>query len=263
MIGIKAAAVSYIGNVRENNEDNYCFFKYVYNDTKDNKKIRSRNQTLKKAAVLGVFDGMGGISAGEKASAIAAETACSILNVSGSQPEDMIKVCHEANNTICNEMLKVRKRMGTTASMLFFKNDRYYLCNLGDSPVFRLRGNTLSRISFSHTENSDKKHKSGKKSRNPKGRLTQYLGIFPDEAGLVPFLAEGKCRVGDKFLLCSDGLSDVITPAMIRRILNGRLSVRKKAQELLDMALNNGGTDNITVICAEIVKPSIVSRIFR
>lgn len=262
MLRINSAAISHVGKVRDKNEDNYCFFCLPARIVKDNGRLLNKKRSLKKMAVLGVFDGMGGISAGEKASAIATETTCGILRNSNSSLDDMLKVCSEANRKICNEMINQQKRMGSTASMLCIKENRYYLCNLGDSPVYMLRGNTLSLISHKHTEASDCRKKREKKGVSTKSRLTQYLGIFPEEAELAPYYTEGKCREGDKFLLCSDGLTDVVSLKAIREILRRPVSIRENTSELLRLALDNDSRDNITVICAEIIKSPLISRIF-
>ncbi len=258
MFRVNAAVVSHAGRVRDNNEDNYCFFRSVFNNVKDNSKIKHHKQNMKRIGCVGIFDGMGGFSLGDAASSIAVEAMSEVLNSDGEMLQNLKHFCDVANNRICSEMLKLKKRMGSTASILCLKNDRYYLCNLGDSPVFRLRGNTLEQISLAHIEKIDVHKKTEKK----KPRLTQYLGIFPDETELKPYITTGRCKIGDKFLLCSDGLTDMVPLKDIRKILGSSMPVRRITQELLEKALENGGIDNITIICAEIIKSSVIDRIF-
>lgn len=257
MVCVSAVAVSHVGRVRGNNEDNYCLFRYMFKSTKDNAIIKHRKKSMKNPAFLGVFDGMGGISSGEIASSIAVNTMTDVLYSDGELKENLKRFCTVANDRVCDEMLKLKKRMGSTASILCFKNESYYLCNLGDSPIFRLRKKTLKQLSYSHTEKIDEI----KKNERKKPRLTQYLGIFPSETELMPYTTSGRCKVGDKFLLCSDGLTDMVPLKEIREILSSGISVRKIVQELLDKALEYGGIDNVTIICAEVIKPSIIDRL--
>ncbi len=251
MLQINAAAVTHPGNFREKNEDNFCFFRTVIRKPTDHKQFFCRRQSLRDLAVLGVFDGMGGIESGENASLLAAETAASRLKHSVHPSKDMQEACRIANEKICAEMLHCQKRMGSTASMLCVKEQRYDVCNLGDSPVFHLHHNQLTCISKAQIEQPESSKKHGETPR--KGRLLQYLGIFPQETALQPYIASGRCSVGDRFLLCSDGLSDVVPPAVIRKELCKSLPMREIAQNLLELAMKNGSMDNITVICAEIV----------
>lgn len=252
---LRASAVSHVGNVREHNEDNYCFLKRI-NNLNENGKVYQISRSIFNTCFMGVFDGMGGISAGEKASFIAANTARDMMPIKNMSPDEaMIKVCDTANSAICREMQSTKKRMGTTAAMLCFDKYNFYVCNIGDSPVFILRKNKLKKISTEHTEKSEYESKTGQKA--PKGKkfkLTQYLGIFSHECCIAPYTYSGKLSVGDKFLICSDGLTDVVTKKQIKEIMNKDCSIKEIAEQLLNMALDNGSQDNITVICAELKK---------
>ena len=248
---ISASAVSHTGP-RDNNEDNYCFFRQVADADRDSGKVLRRCQTLSQTAFMGVFDGMGGISAGEEASLIAASAASDLMKNCAKPKDTLLQVCETANDQICERMAETRKRMGCTASMLCFRNGRFYLCNLGDSPVFLLRGDRLIRISQEHSERAAFEAEHGKSDPNRKFRLTQYLGIFAQEAELSPYIKSGSYMEGDRFLICSDGLSDVLKRNQIKRILEQDKTMDLIAEQLINQALNKGTKDNVTVICAEI-----------
>lgn len=244
-----AAAVSHTGTVREKNEDSFCVCGRVFDAARDNGRRFSLKRKLSDTVFLGLFDGMGGMSAGDKASqlaAYAAKEAC--LRSELSPIELMQKVCNTANSRICAEMIKQQKRIGSTAAMLAFKEDKFTLCNIGDSPIMLFRNNTLSSISVEHTEKTEGHGGSEKK----KPRLTQYLGIFPQESIIAPYLSEGRIYSGDRFLICSDGLSDAVSGEDIAQIMSRDIPIKKLASQLLDKAIENKSSDNITIIAVHI-----------
>ena len=106
---LRASAVSHVGNVREHNEDNYCFLKRI-NNLNENGKVYQISRPIFNTCFMGVFDGMGGISAGEKASFIAANTARDMMPIKNMSPDEaMLKVCDTANSAICREMQSTEK----------------------------------------------------------------------------------------------------------------------------------------------------------
>ena len=188
--------------------------------------------------IFAVFDGMGGEECGEKASLIAAECV-SKFRSSLRSIEDLVNYCKDANNEICRyaEENDVTS-MGTTAAILGFTDKEILLCNIGDSKVFRFDGEMLEQISIDHYAVT---------SYGKKPPLSQNLGIPPTEMVIEPHLARGNYHDGDIYLICSDGLTDMVTVEEIRSILR-ETEFEKAIDKLLDVALEKGGRDNITII---------------
>ena len=85
-----------------------------------------------------------------------------------------------------------------------------------------------------------------------KAPLTQHLGIDPEDMLIEPYIAKGDLRKGDVYLLCSDGLTDMLTNVEISCIMDSAASVDECASRLVDAALEKGGRDNVTVIVCKI-----------
>lgn len=249
---LKVSAICDRGKLRPVNEDNLFingfFLPELHEETYSTTK---RFSTLTKP-LFAVFDGMGGYDAGEKASFLAAETTGKLSHSHPSLLRSkrlLSEICAESNRAICEEMAKNRNgRMGSTASILLFSGKRYFLCNIGDSPIFLMQNGHLQIISAEHTERALYESVTGKKTDpRQKFRLTQNIGIFPDEMILEPYYSEGDLHIGDTFLICSDGITDMLDTTQIKRILQHE-DVSVIAQELLSCALDSGGKDNITAI---------------
>ncbi|MBE6794564.1 MAG: serine/threonine-protein phosphatase [Ruminococcaceae bacterium] len=254
---IVAGVISHPGKCREKNEDNYCF-NSMMPDEVNASKLEGTKRPPQHGALFGVFDGMGGISAGERASYIAASVAVDAMNSfdkSDNTEEILVEICKKANDLLCDEMNNIiKKRMGTTAAMLCFAKSRYYMCNIGDSPIFMLRKSELSEISHEHTEKETYIKMLGEENLPPnkKYKLTQHLGIFPDEMIIEPYVISEKVCTGDKFLICSDGLTDMVSREEIAQTLSMDIPVGKITKILCARALENGGKDNITIITIQI-----------
>lgn len=252
MLRLNASARSHLGNVRKKNEDNLFFCGTILPEEKQDAYILTQRCDTKAPLLFGVFDGMGGYSAGERASFLMAELAQSICEGSASNPtERLLRLCDEANLAVCQEMRNHDgSRMGTTASMLYFYKNTFTLCNIGDSPIFLYRDGMLSQIHQEHTERATYEAVTGRPADpRKKFRLTQNVGMFPDEIAIEPYCAEGKLLPGDIFLICSDGITDMVQPPEIIEILRSEKDSESITHRLLEAALAAGGKDNATVIC--------------
>ena len=255
---IRAGGISHPGKCREKNEDNFCFNGKTLTAEGTARPLRFR-AAADKPTFFGVFDGMGGIQAGEKASAIAVETAQTAMQDLSSDTDYetfLIDICRTANRLTCDEMTHVLKqRMGTTASMLLFAKEQYWLCNIGDSPVYLFRDDTLQPIFCEHTEKQNYLRLHGVDAPLPKRkfRLTQHIGIFHDELEIEPYVATDRIQPKDRFLITSDGLTDMVTEEAIAETLKKRKSPAKTVKLLMQQALDNGGKDNITIICIDVI----------
>lgn len=253
---ITAYAASNVGKKRFNNEDNY----YI-----NSKTVNSLNETSAKIENVNCFigavcDGMGGEEAGEVASQIA------VTSIGNFEKQLIIEKCSDsilenlidsANTLICNEIKKAQKRMGTTFTLIGINNNEVTLTNIGDSRIYRYSDNVLSQISHDHTEaqtmvDAGIVTKEQSISLKEKHRLTQHLGIFPYEMIIEPYTVRIAAKANDRYLLCSDGLTDMLTEHEIEAIFAENLSIENTVNKLISSALQKGGKDNVTVLICEI-----------
>jgi protein phosphatase len=231
--------------MRKNNEDSY----------------------LSSQPVAAVADGMGGHSAGEVASAIAIEELAALRGRGPWENEtaatdDLKQAILRANRRIREMAATDRKLngMGTTLVALLEDGDMVHVANVGDSRGYLLRQGELSQVTVDHSlvqELVDDGRLSPEDAeRHPqRSVITRALGIDPEvEFDLFTY----KLQVGDRLLLCSDGLSDVVEPAQIRKVLLRVRNAHRAARELVTVANAHGGPDNITVIVVDAVDESAV-----
>jgi PPM family protein phosphatase len=234
------AAATDVGRMRKNNEDSY----------------------LSSQPVAAVADGMGGHSAGEVASAIAIEELAALGSRGPWENEtaatdDLKQAILRANRRIREMAAGDRKLngMGTTLVALLEDGDMVHVANVGDSRGYLLRQGELSQVTVDHSlvqELVDDGRLSPEDAeRHPqRSVITRALGIDPEvEFDLFTY----KLQVGDRLLLCSDGLSDVVEPAQIRNVLLRVRNSHQAAQKLVTVANEQGGPDNITVIVVDAV----------
>lgn len=250
-ITIEAACGCNRGRIRKNNEDNFYFGGRMLPRENDGlRMIYTQKMNSDMMPLFAVFDGMGGEEAGEVASFVAAEAAdrCveQLKKYLISPRPFLLDMCDRMNEAVCTESQKlVFGRMGSTIASLLFVSDMAYVCNLGDSRVYRLRDNVLMQISADHCETLPP-------NAVHKPRLTQHLGIFKDELKLEPHIAKGTVKKGDRYLICSDGLTDMVSNIQICSIIKEHKSIKQATTKLIDLALKNGGKDNITVILCSV-----------
>lgn len=265
---LKAAAISDRGAIRAKNEDNLIVDGSILPEIHNEREELLRELSTAQRSLFGVFDGMGGFSSGETASRLTAETAKKLWEERGQDtpPEQLTEeICAEANRNLCEEMVRRSNAlMGSTAAMLLFGDDAFHLCNVGDSPIFRLRGGVLEQLSYEHTERETYEAVTGKKAEpGRKFGLTQNIGMSEDEISLSPYHLTGELKVGDTFLICSDGVTDMLQPEEIAELL-GLPDETAAVRKIVDRSLEAGGRDNITAIvlrsCRE---PGLIGRILK
>lgn len=262
MAKYRAYAVTDTGRVRPNNEDNF-FCNGTYKTAVSLSEYTLEDiGNLEELSVFAVFDGMGGMDYGEAASLLLAEKLYDyVAEVSINQAcfsgEEVIT---KMNQSLCREMKKRRTTMGSTAVILSCQKEEIQIANVGDSRAYLLRENTLTQLSVDHTERNSMLELQKELGLSEemellgvKDALTQHLGIEEDEFLLEPYISE-KIKVfqGDIFLLCSDGLSGMVSDEKIQEILKKEKDISRRAERLLENALQAGGEDNITFILFEI-----------
>lgn len=249
---IEYAYTCHIGKIRNNNEDNFwCCGDSLEAQNQGMSHIRSGYMKQSEYPLLAVFDGMGGESCGEMAAFLAAEACGEHFKTAKdgirNDPEEFLnEICESMNQAICDygRTNKINS-MGTTAALLAFAEDAVYSCNLGDSRIYKSDREKFYQISQDHVLG---------RSLFGKAPLTQYLGMEEENLQLEPSISRQEIKIGDRFLLCSDGITDMLSDGEIADILSRDIPVAKTVEILVDRALKKGGRDNITVALCEIME---------
>lgn len=249
---IEYAYTCHIGKIRNNNEDNFwCCGDSLEAQNQGMSHIRSGYMKQSEYPLFAVFDGMGGESCGEMAAFLAAEACGEHFKTAKdgirNDPEEFLnEICESMNQAICDygRTNKINS-MGTTAALLAFAEDAVYSCNLGDSRIYKSDREKFYQISQDHVLG---------RSLFGKAPLTQYLGMEEENLQLEPSISRQEIKIGDRFLLCSDGITDMLSDGEIADILSRDIPVAKTVEILVDRALKKGGRDNITVVLCEIME---------
>jgi len=242
-----------MGRVRTNNEDNFCFGGVTLEQENPGLVAPLSALLHEESICFGVFDGMGGAADGQVASYLSAQAfrrdGLSLEN-GGEVDEDFFLAAVEHMNTqVVREAERRNNNMGSTAVMLGLRGDTVYVCNVGDSRAYRLREDRLAQITMDHVEELTPAMTAGGR----KARLSQCIGIPPEEMTLEPYIARGTAREGDIFLLCSDGVTDMLADGEIGAILRSGQSALDCVERLVDGALRRGGRDNTTAIVIRVL----------
>lgn len=212
-----------------------------------------------------VADGMGGYAAGEIASSIAATTVTQVVQAGlkkrawqhrtlrASAIQQLLLDAVEQANTAILTMAQKRPEcagMGTTLIAALFQQQQVWIAHVGDSRAYRLRGTDIEQLTHDHSplqEQIDAGLISSAEARFAphKNLITRALGIG---AGSDVEIHAHPLVSGDIFLLCSDGLSDLLTEREMAIVIHSRNSLTQAAEQLIQCANNNGGRDNISAI---------------
>ncbi len=247
---IDFAAVTDIGMRRSNNQDAHAAI-----------KADSVERFTARGHLFVVADGMGAHAAGELASRIAAEQIplYYLRKPSGDPIAALRDAVQQANFDIHQRGQQNQEfhNMGTTASSLAILPEGALVAHVGDSRVYRVRGDKLEQLTFDHSlvwemeASGQVKAESQLGSSIPKNIITRSLG--PSPSVLVDVEGPFPIKPGDRFLLCSDGLTGQIEDDEIGPLL-ACLAPELAARILVDLANLRGGPDNITVIIVEVTE---------
>ncbi len=241
-VRLRVGAKSDLGRVRENNED-----KFEYYIPQDDTVLAARG-----SAFL-VCDGMGGHAAGQIASELAAKTFIDVYySHSAEEPiEAIIAAIRAANRYVLDvgRSVQGRRGMGTTLTALIIRENSIWVGQAGDSRLYRLRDGNCERLTRDHTfvEESIRFGSMTKEEAEVHPHrhvLTRAVGA---EDLLVPDVEKHDLRAGDRFILCSDGLTNHVSDAAIGDAMS-RLGPSELAWFLIGLALQDGGSDNTTVL---------------
>jgi len=211
-----------------------------------------------------VADGIGGAAAGELASRTFAEAALEVLTKAEAQSEqerrdsvqEAFRLAHERIQDCVKENPHYRG-MGCTAELVVFYDKRCILGHVGDSRTYLLRKGQLKQLTRDHSivqDQIDQGLITAADARKHPLRNVILRAIGVDNSVEVDILS-GKALPGDVFLLCSDGLTDLVNDETIEKVLLSPLSLAQKVEELIELAKSEGGYDNITVILTGIETP--------
>lgn len=229
---------THVGRVREGNEDSL---------------FPPSSGASAGPIVLMVADGMGGAVAGEVASSIAVETASAQAPANSTTPEKRVLA---ANQSVLNaiEQDSSLAGMGTTLTLLRFTSDAtVQVAHVGDSRCYLLRDEELQQLTTDHTLVNELielgRIQPEEAERHPHRHLiTRVLGLGP----LIVDTATLPLDEGDRLLLCTDGLTDMVSDFGIRQILAAGEGVEATVWALIEHANAAGGVDNTTVVVIDV-----------
>ena len=212
----------------------------------------NEDNAFARAPVFVVADGMGGAQAGEVASKIATETFEKGLSDSGSPEERLAERVREANHQIHELSRTDRERagMGTTLTAAYVDDASVAIAHVGDSRAYLFRDGTLERLTQDHSLVEELVRQGKLTPEQAAGHpqrsiITRALG---PEANVEVDTWTYPVRAGDILLLCSDGLTTMISETRVAEILGEAGSLDGTAEALIDAANEAGGRDNITVV---------------
>jgi protein phosphatase len=250
----------------------------------DTGRVREHNEDTIAADVdvglLVLADGMGGYNAGEVASGIAVKTITNLVR-EGLTREDLAAVDRSTGLTRpsivlrdaitrANKIIYQTARsqaecegMGTTVVAALFYDNRISIAHVGDSRLYRQRGSEIAQVTMDHSllqELVDRGFYSPEEAQRAanKNYVTRALGVEPQVEVEVQ---EHPVDKGDIFILCSDGLSDMVEDEDIRLTISTfGANLDTVAKQLIQLANENGGRDNVSVVLAQAVEPFPASR---
>ncbi len=241
----KVIARSELGLVRDGNEDS----------------------ALVSARLVAVADGMGGHAGGEVASKIAITSVkelSEVLNNAELDSESREDLLLNISFSIDHEIAEVASSdrslqgMGTTLTALHLNGDRVELLHIGDSRCYQWNGKKLIQLSYDHTvmqELLDQGRLTADEVINHPQRSLLTQALIGD-SGIDPILNLFEAKLGDHFLLCSDGLSSVLSDLEIVNVIKNS-DPAEVVNQLIAAVLEKGAPDNVTILWAEIIETEV------
>ena len=231
---VVVGATSDVGLVREANEDSYLIERPLY----------------------AVADGMGGHLAGDVASSTAVRVISEQAeNASASVPESLIQIISSANSAIYQQAQTDNglRGMGTTCTLALVDGGRAHIAHVGDSRAYLLSDGSLKQLTEDHTLVSrmvqeGKIHPDEAQHHPQRSIITRALGV---DSQVEVDLLDIELHLGDRLLICSDGLSSLVGDDAIQTSLQEVADPQEAADRLVAQANDAGGDDNITVIILE------------
>lgn len=244
---ISAFGQSDLGKRRQKNED--CFL------------VDSRNE------LFAVADGVGGQPAGEIASRLAIDQLLHYLYEVPDSQDDLVKALSEVFHNVNQEVRQVSadktewQGMATTLVAAWLKEQALIIGNVGDSRAYLVRDQEIVQLTEDHNIRNEQKRLgltlNEEKLAGMANIVTRVIGSEESEAD---------CRIldieiGDRLLLCSDGLTGMVDDTIIQTVIQSTSSPQEGCRMLIDLANRNGGKDNITVVLVYFDKPTLTQKL--
>jgi serine/threonine protein phosphatase PrpC len=262
-MGIKltVAAKTDVGKVRTNNEDAFVVADLNRGDRASMAAL-TEFDVKERGLLLAVSDGMGGEQAGEVASALVVDTLRRVLAANAPETEEsktaitrLIETAvTKANEEVFAAAVDPNKRgMGATLTAIYVNGAEAYIVEIGDSRAYLLRGRRMRQMT---------RDQSFVQLLLDSGAITEeeaqnyphkniILQAFGQQKKLNIALGRLTLRRGDRLLLCSDGLSNKVTPDEMRDVICDSATLDAAAAKMIDLANERGGDDNSTAVLAE------------
>ncbi len=240
---MRVYGISDVGQRRRNNEDAYLINRIEI--FKDGKK--------RVFHVLAVADGMGGHEAGEVASGMAVDrlTAAPLTYLAG-DIEGIRKIIEFVNKKVHERSQKMGKKMGTTLVAALIEENKGYIFNVGDSRAYLFRKGKLRQVTKDHSvvqELLDKGLITKEEAATHPDRHVITMAIGTKDH-VAPDTYSVQFDKGDILLLCSDGVTDMVSDEELEEIITNNTRVSSIGGEIVKRANQNGGKDNITAVIA-------------
>jgi serine/threonine protein phosphatase PrpC len=246
-VHLRATAFTHQGAVRAGNEDCIAISDWVMSEPMAAPLVLERATGAPLIAV--VADGMGGHAAGEVASRIAAERLAALASRVGDEA-GLANLLRDVNAELFEAMREQPRLrgMGTTVAGVSIAPAGTLVFNVGDSRVYRIAEGALVQLSTDDTPGP--KLADGRTAAMTSHLITQSLGGAYEEVGIEPHLLSAPLAPRERYLLCSDGLSDLLTRDEIEAELAA--DNQSSVQALFEAAMARGGRDNISIIMLDL-----------
>ncbi len=263
-IYIRAAAESNVGNARGNNEDNVYFNGDYITPRNISRPFAIKTGEYTDVNIFAVFDGMGRNNTGSFASLVAAtrldNLADRISFDTDATPDDaVLEYMQETNELIRDQRRETGGvRTASTMALLIIEHGNAHVYNVGDSRVYLYRDKQLVKLTRDHVAVEGQKSVSLTEEGIRHGRITKFLGMNSRDGRMEPYRAKPfKIKKGDKFLVCSDGVTDQLDEDEITVCLAKRKDPFGHTNELMALSMSDDSDDNVSVIVAEAIEPGI------
>jgi protein phosphatase len=245
-----------MGRIRKNNEDNFYLNGFFMDEAKRDAGGVFTEKFSHMPMIFAVCDGMGGTARGEDASI------CAVRKLKEySQKGSKINGTDEIGallQRISDEIENQYRGSGTTIVMVIIQDNYARIVHVGDSRAYTLFSGAFNRATTDHSE-VQRMYSMGlitkeEMDTHPKRHMiNQFLGMPRDEAMVAPGFSDRiPLREGMRFMMCSDGLTDMVDDNTIGVILSSNPDAKDACKALVQTALNNGGKDNVTVMCLNV-----------
>ncbi len=230
---LRSYALTDIGRVRPENEDSYICDDQLH--------------------LYGVADGIGGLPGGAQASKTAVFALTAWFKKKDTPgPFDYSSALAEANEKVfvLGRVLSPRTGIGTTLTMAHFENEQVVVIHVGDSFMFRLRGDILDALTQEHNVENEMKARAARglptyMMAENRAALTRCVGQPPPVEGDIH---AHNVEAGDRYIMCSDGITRYVMPPEMQRLVAAAASPEAICRRLVEIANKRGGVDNSTVV---------------